>query len=199
MPEISDAINEAVEKGRESKLNTVVAVCVAIVATFMSLCNVKAGNLIQQMSQAQASGVDEWSYYQSKSTKEIIAEAAAESIALQREMATNLTPEQTQKIDDALAKQRAATKRYEKEKEDIKQRAEAYEKKRDELDIHNDQFDMAEALMSVTIALLGVTALTQKRWMLAVAGVFASFGFLMGVAGFAKLGFHPDWLAKFLT
>jgi hypothetical protein len=199
MGEIGDAINEAVDKARESKLNTVVAVCVALVATFMSLCNVKASNLVQQMSQAQASGVDQWAYYQSKSTKANIADAAADQLTLQRDMTPNLTADQKQKFDDAIQKQREAAKRYEKEKEDIKGKAEGFEKARDTLDVHNDQFDMAEALMSVAIALLGVTALTQKRWMLFVAGTFGVFGAFMGVAGFAKLSVHPEWLARILT
>ncbi len=199
MGEIGDAINEAVDKARESKLNTVVAVCVALVATFMSLCNVKASNIVQQMSQAQASGVDQWAYYQSKSTKANIADAAADQLTLQRDMTPNLTADQKQKFDDAIQKQRESAKRYEKEKEDIKGKAEGFEKARDALDVHNDQFDMAEALMSVAIALLGVTALTQKRWMLFVAGTFGVFGAFMGVAGFAKLSVHPEWLARLLT
>jgi hypothetical protein len=52
---------------------------------------------------------------------------------------------------------------------------------------------------SAGIALFGVTALTQKRWLLGVALTFASFGVLLGVAGFAKLQLHPDWLAKLLS
>jgi hypothetical protein len=199
MGEMGDAINEAVDKARESKLNTVVAVCVALVATFMSLCNVKASNIIQQMNQAQASSVDQWAYYQSKSTKANIADAAADQLTLQRDMTPNLLPEQKQKFDDAIQKQRDSAKRYEKEKEDIKNKAEGFEKARDVLDVHNDQFDMAEALMSVAIALLGVTALTQKRWMLFVAGTFGIFGAFMGIAGFAKLAVHPEWLARILT
>ena len=51
MSEVADTVNEAVEKARESKLNTVIA-------TFMALCNVKASNIVQQMSQAQAQSVD---------------------------------------------------------------------------------------------------------------------------------------------
>ncbi len=199
MGEIGEAINEAVEKARESKLNTVVAVCVAVVATFMSLCNVKASNIVQQMNLAQANGVDQWAYYQSKSTKANIADSSADQLTLQRDMTPGLTPEQKQRFDEAIQKQRDNGKRYEKEKEDIKTKAEGFEKSRDQLDIHNDQFDMAEALMSVAIALLGVTALTQKKWMLLVAGTFAGFGAVMGVAGFAKLALHPEWLAKLLT
>jgi hypothetical protein len=196
MSEMSDAVNEAVEKARESKLNTIIAACVAVIATFMSLCNVKAGNIAQQMQTAQAEAVDEWAYYQSKSTKENIAQEATDQLALERDMAA---PELRQKFDDAIAKQQAQTKRYEKEKDDIKAKAESYEAEHAALDVHNDQFDMAEALLSVAIALFGVTALTQKRWMLGVAGVFSVFGCFMGVAGFAKLAFHPEWLARFLT
>jgi hypothetical protein len=199
MGEIGDEVNEAVERARESKLNTVVAVCVALVATFMSLCNVKAGNTIQQMSLAQANGVDQWAYYQSKSTKANIADAAADQLTLQRDMTPNLAADQKQKFDDAIQKQRESAKRYEKEKDDIKNKAEGFEKERDVLDIRNDQFDMAEALMSVAIALFGVTALTQKRWMLFVAGTFGAFGAFMGVAGFARLAVHPEWLARLLT
>jgi hypothetical protein len=199
MPEISDAVSEAVEKGRESKLNTIVALCVAIIATFMALCNVKAGNIIQQMSRAQANAVDQWSYYQSKSTKEIIAGAAADQAALDRDTAMNLGDAQKQKLDEAIKKDTDAAKRYGKEKEDIKTQAEGFEKQVETLDTRNDQFDMAEALLSVAIALLGVTALTQKRFMLFVAGAFGVFGFVMGIAGFAHLPIHPDWLANILT
>ncbi len=198
MTEIGEVLNEAVEKAHESKLNTIVAVCVALVATFMSLCNVKAGNIIQQMSLTQAEAVDEWSYYQAKGTKENIASASADALELQRDVAPNITPEQKKTFDDAIAKQRANAKKYEKEKDEIKAKAQGFEKHRDELDIHNDQFDMAEALMSVAIALFGVTALTQKRWMLFIAGAFGGFGAIMGIAGFAKLAFHPEFLARLL-
>ncbi len=199
MGEAAEAINEAVEKARESKLNTIIAVCVAVVATFMSLCNVKASNIVQQMSQAQAHSVDQWSYYQSKSTKQHVAEAAIDQIELQRETTPNLTDEQRGKFDAAIKKQKDAVAKYDKEKEAIKKQAEDYEHNVEALDIHNDQFDMAEALMSVAIALFGVTALTQKRFMMFVAGAFAAFGMFMGIAGFAKLAFHPEILAKLLT
>lgn len=199
MAEVSEAINEALEKARESKLNTVVAACVAVIATFMSLCSVKAGNIVQQMQQAQASAVDSWSYYQAKSTKENLAQATADQLSVQRDVAVGLAPEQRKRLDDAIQKQSDATKRYEKEKDEIKSKAEGYEKQFAALDVRNDQFDMAEATLSVALALLGVTALTQKRWMLGVTGVFAFFGVFMGVCGFARLSFHPGWLASFLS
>ena len=53
--------------------------------------------------------------------------------------------------------------------------------------------------MSVAIALLGVTALTKKRWLLAVAAVFLITGAFFGVAGFMNLSIHPERLVSWLA
>jgi hypothetical protein len=200
MSEVAEKLNEAVEKAHESKLNTVIAMCVAVVATFMALCNVKASNIVQQMSKEQANAVDQWSYFQSKSTKQHVAESALDQIELQKDTAPQgLSDDQKAKFDEAIKKHKAAIAKYDKEKEEIQKQAKEHEENVEKLDIHNDQFDMGEALMSVAIALFGVTALTQKRFMMFVAGAFAAFGMFMGIAGFAKLAFHPEFLAKLLT
>src|ERR1044071_5893131 len=95
MSDLSDTVSEAVEKANEggggegeggSNLNGLVAVTVAIVATFIAVCNVKDGNIVQAMQQAQSSGVDEWSYFQAKGTKLNIAESARDQLVLQREL-----------------------------------------------------------------------------------------------------------------
>ena len=86
-----------------------------------------------------------------------------------------------------------------KEKEDIKKQAEDAQKEYDRLNVHDDQFDMSEAALSIAIALLGVSALTRKKWLVAVAVLFAAFGVLMGTAGFLGWNLHPDAFAKFLS
>jgi hypothetical protein len=58
---------------------------------------------------------------------------------------------------------------------------------------------MAEATISIGIALFGVTALTQKRWLLFIGLAFAGFGLFLGIAGFAGWSIHPDFLAKLLS
>ena len=89
--------------------------------------------------------------------------------------------------------------KYVKEKEDIKHTAEEAEKDYDRLNVHDDQFDMSEAAISIAIALLGVSALTKKKWLVGVAVVFAGFGVVLGLAGFLGWNVHPDAIAKFLT
>src|ERR1044071_1854415 len=199
MGEIDEKIGEAIEKARESRLNTVSAALVAVTATLMALNNVKDGNIVENMQQAQASSVDEWAYYQAKGTKQNIAEAAREQLEIMRDAAVSPTPEQRAVFDKRIAEKLAQEKKYEAEKEDIKKKAEGFQKQYDELNHHDDQFDAAEALMSVAIALFGVTALTRKRWLLIVGIVFAGLGELLGLAGFLGWSLHSDWLASVLS
>ena len=68
----------------------------------------------------------------------------------------------------------------------------------DELNVHDDQFDMAEALLSISVAVFGITALTRKRWLLAFGLGFAGAGYLLGLAGFLGWTIHPEFLARLL-
>ena len=199
MGEIDEKISDALDKARESRLNTVIAALVAVTATLMALNNVKDGNIVQAMQQAQASSVDEWAYYQAKGTKQNLAIAAREQIELLRETNPNVSPEVRAVFDKRIAEYTAMEKKYETEKEDIKRKAEGFQKQYDELNRHDDQFDAAEALMSVAIALFGVTALTRKRWLLVVGIVFAGTGEILGLAGFLNWSLHSDWLASVLS
>ena len=198
MSDIADSINEAVEKARESRLNTVIAALVAISATFMAICNVKGGNVVQGMAKAQTETVDNWSYYQAKSTKQNLADGMAEQLLVQRDVTPGLSPEGRALLDKKIGELQAKAKRYEQEKDEIKKKADELAKEYERLNVKDDQFDIGEACLSVGIALLGVTALTQKRWLLGVAGIFTGFGFIIGIAGFVGWNLHPEWLAKLL-
>jgi hypothetical protein len=199
MGEIDEKITEAVEKASESRLNTAIAALVAVTATLMALNNVKDGNIVQNMQQAQANSVDQWADYQAKGVKLNFATAAREQLEIMREATPNPTPELLAKFDTRIAGYAAQEKKYQAEKEDLKRQAEGSQKLYDELNRHDDQFDAAEALMSVAIAMFGVTALTRIRWLLIVGIVFASIGEVLGLAGFLNWSLHSDWLARVLS
>jgi DNA repair ATPase RecN len=195
--ELSDAVNETLERAAESRLQSIVALFVAIAATFMAVCNVKDGNIVQAMSQAQTNAVDQWSYYQAKGTKENLAEAMLDQLTLQRDLVTD--PRHVALIDQKIASYRAQIKKYADEKDAIRKKAEDLQKQYDALNVHDDQFDMSEACLSVSLALFGITALTKKRWLFGLAAIFMFFGVLFGLAGFCGLSLHPDFLARVLS
>lgn len=200
MSEISDKTQEAVEHAGEGggSFTNIIAVLVALSATFMAICNVKDGNIVQGMMQAQANAVDTWSMYQSKSTKQHLAEDMVDSLNLQKDLAVGLDAPRLVKLEAKLHEYEAKVKKYEKDKAEAEQQARAFEKQYNDLNVHDDQFDAAEALLSVALALYGISALTRKRWLLGVAITFSVCGTVLGLAGFLGWTIHPDWLAKIL-
>ncbi len=218
MGELDETITEAVERSHESEhghaagghahrhgprvgkyaLNAVVAISVAITATFGALCHVKGENISEKMQHVQAQSVDAWAYYQAKGTKANIAEAALDTMRLQRDLTPGLTAEARATIDRKLDDYAQKVNRYVTDREEIKRNAEGFEAEYDRLESRDDQFDLAEAAGSVAIALLGITALTQRRRLLYLGWLFAAAGILVGVAGFAGLGLHVDLVARAL-
>jgi uncharacterized protein DUF4337 len=80
MGDLDERVNEAIDRAAEPRLNSVIAVAVALVATFIALSNVKDGNIGQRMAQAQAQTIDTWNYYQAKSMKPNLAEATLDEL-----------------------------------------------------------------------------------------------------------------------
>jgi len=216
MGELDETINEAIERSHEGEhghagaphrhgpgvgqytLNAVVAISVAITATFSALCHVKGENVSEKMQHVQAQSVDAWAYYQAKGTKANIAEAALDTMRLQRDLTPGLTAAARATLDRKLEDYAEKVRHYEVEREEIKRNAEQLEGAYDRLEARDDQFDLAEAAGSVAIALLGITALTQRRRLLYVGWAFAVAGMVVGLAGFAGLGMHVDLVARAL-
>ncbi len=121
-----------------------------------------------------------------------------DQISIQRDTAPALSADTRALLDRKIAEYTSKAKQYDAEKQKIKESAEDFQKQYDRLNFHDDQFDMAEAGLSLSIALFGVTALTQKRWLLAIGIVFAVFGFALGVSGFMGYNLHPNFLARLL-
>jgi hypothetical protein len=215
MEELGDTVKEAVERSREADergeaergaperigrftLNAIVAISVAVTATCSALLHVKDENVSEKMSHVQAKQVDAWAYYQAKGTKLNIAEAALDNLRLERDLTPGLGAEARAILDRKIAAYGDKIRHYESEKAEIKATAEGYEDEYDRLEARDDQFDMAEATASVAIALLGITALTQRRRLLYVAWAFAAVGLIIGAAGFAGLGLHVGFVARAL-
>ncbi|OLC42300.1 MAG: hypothetical protein AUH43_22990 [Acidobacteria bacterium 13_1_40CM_65_14] len=196
MGDLDETVSGALERGGDSRLNSTIAILVALAATFMALGNIKDGNIGQAMAQAQSQAVDSWSFYQAKSTKENLAEATRDQLKALRAMAGSAAGAD---LDKRIADYEAQVARYEKEKGEIKAQAEGYQHQYEDLNLHDDQFDLSDAAYSVAIALLGVTALTRKRWLLGLAGVFLTIGVMFEVAGFLNWSLHPNALMRWLS
>ncbi len=166
-----------------------------ILSVFTGLCNIKDGNIVQAMQQAQSDSVDRWGEYQATRTKLHISEAAREELAL---LGGSQTGAMRQKLDARLAEQDRDIARCRAEAPKLKQAAKGFSDQYDALNVHDDQFDASEALISAAISIAAVAALAETIGLLYAGWAFGAFGLFMGLCGFAGWAFHPDILSNFL-
>jgi hypothetical protein len=192
-PDDDKAINR---EQRKSRLNTAVAISVALLATFIGICKIKDDNIVQAMQQAQASRIDDWALYQARNIRSEIAKATADQLQLQALSQSAASRSAYQKQIEAY---RSLAAREDQKKTQQKAVAEADQQTYDQLNFHDDQFDLSDAALSLAISLLAITSLAQKRWLFGIAMIPTIFGVVMGLAGLFNWNLHPDALIKPLT
>jgi hypothetical protein len=180
----------------KNRLNNWVAVSVAILSAFMAVTKVKDDNIVQAMLQAKSDAVDTWNEYQSKRIKQHLAELGIKQAQALQVAASA----QGREILASQARDyRETIARYQGEEESLKKKARDFEAQYDALNFRDDQFDLSDAALSISLALLAVTALTGNRRLFAFSWIFAGFGVVMGIAGLLGLSLHPGWLTKLLS
>ncbi|MEO7384708.1 MAG: DUF4337 domain-containing protein [Novosphingobium sp.] len=181
---------EVSAEAKDKQLNRRVAISVVIFSVSAGLCNIKDGNVVQAMQQAQAGSLDKWNQYQATRTKLHVVEASRETIAALSPDAAKARP-----VLDALDKSIA---KYNDEGPKLAEEAKGQSEEYDALNVHDDQFDAADAALATAISVAAVTALTENGKLLWLCWIFGGFGLFMGLCGFLKLPFHPDLLSSLL-
>ena len=163
---------EVSAEAKDKRLNRIVALTVVLFSICMGLAQVKDGNIVQAMAQAQARAVDRWSEYQSTRIKLHVDEVA---------LAQADTPAEAARLKAEVAK-------YRGESVELRQMAQGYERDYDALNVHDDQFDASDAAVGIAVAVAAVAALTESWPVLFVSWGFGGFGLVMAAAGFLGWG-----------
>lgn len=156
-----------------------VAIFTAILATVGAIISYQGGATQNEamlfkneavLKKAQAS--DQWNFYQAKSSKGHLMELAAEFAPPNRR--------------DYYKSQ---VEKYDKEKKEIKAKAEELEAASEKADSESDhlmhphhKLAQAMTLVQIAISLASITVLTRKRWLFYVAGVAATGGIFLGAS-----------------
>lgn len=188
---------ESSEKEKsKGRLNTLVAITVALLATFLGVCKVKDDNIVQAMQQAQADKIDNYAWFQARNIREEVAGATVAQLTAQ---AAAAPPQAQATYREQIDRYQVLEREQSEKKREQKEAADRADSTYNELNIHDDQFDLSDVMLALAISLLAMTALTQKRWLYYVALVPTAFGILMGLAGLLGWGLHPDALTRLLS
>ncbi|MES2307787.1 MAG: DUF4337 domain-containing protein [Verrucomicrobiota bacterium] len=191
-----ESVNELTEKTTISSLNRRIAITVALISTFLALCKVKDDNIVQAMQKAQADQIDQWNFYQARNLREEIAALGVDQLRLSAKTAPAV---QKQEYDQTISKYEQLTETQKQKKLDAKSHAEEAQKNYDLYNYRDDQFDLCESLLALSISLMAITALTSQNWLYWLTMIPTSFGVLMGIAGLFGLKIHSDWIARILS
>ena len=171
-------LEHAAQGGHESGgMIAQIAVVTAIIATVGALFSYQggatqanAGLYKNNAAIKKTEAANQWSYFQSKSTKQSLAE-----------FARDLAPEEKK-----IAYQNRID-RYEKEKIEIKVSAErleaeslAWDKSSDEQMHQHHRWAQATTVLQVSIALAAIALLTRKKWLEYGMFALAAVGLLLG-------------------
>jgi DNA repair ATPase RecN len=184
---------EVSAEAKDKRLNRMVAISVVVLSICMALGNIKDGNIVQAMQQAKADAVDTWGEYQANRIKLHITEAGRSQMEVLAAggAAAGAAQARIAELDRSIAKYKAQTPA-------LLAKAKNFEAEYDAINVHDDQFDAAEALLTTAISMAAVAALAESFWLLAAGWACGGFGIFLTICGFAKLGFHPDVLSNFL-
>lgn len=167
-----EALHHAAE-GHNRSLNQWVAIFTALLAALGAVVSYQGSHLMNEVllhkNEAvlkKAHATDEWNYYQAVSTKQHLMELARDLAPADRQPA----------IAGKIAK-------YERQKTEIKARADALEAASTKADEESDRLNrphtgMARSLifLQIAISLASITALTGRKWLFGAAILSALVG-----------------------
>ena len=176
--EMEHAVQHASQGGMINQIamfTAVIATVGAIFAYMGGATQANAGLYKNNAAIKKTEASNQWNYFQSKSTKQSLAE-----------FARDLAPE------DKKATYQSKIDRYEKEKNEIKAGAEkleaeatAWDKSSDEQLHQHHRWAQSTTVLQVSIALAAIALLTRKRWL--EYGMFAMAGVGLVVGALAAL------------
>jgi Domain of unknown function (DUF4337) len=181
---LREAIDEEIEKEGGDLLRTI-AVSTALFAALAAIASLQAGGTVNEAlalkteaTGLQAKASDQWAYYQAKGLKATVTDLSKSTwIALDKP------------VPDDLSK---ALDKYTEDQKTSREKAEEFEKQRDEKDAeaehlmhHHHFYAQSVALLQVSIALGAVAALTRKRLVWVGSALLGVIG--AGFFGYALL------------
>jgi hypothetical protein len=120
-------------------------------------------------------------------------------VAQLRVVQTSASPQAQSVVQDQIKTFQALAQEQDEKKKVQQADADKADQTYNELNFHDDQFDLSDAMLALAISLLAVTALTQKRWLFIIAMAPTFFGVLMGLAGLFSWHIHPNFLTRLLS
>jgi hypothetical protein len=150
------------EEKKEPWLNYL-ALTTVVFAVCATLSTLKGGGFGSRAVLSQSQASDQWAYYQAKSIKGYVYELQREQFEMDRKAVKGAPGSLAADYGKRIAAYGEKIARYDKEKEEIKARAEGLEKQRDNAQEHAGAFGFAAMFLQIAILLSSIAALMKRK------------------------------------
>ncbi len=159
-----------------------VALTTTLMAVMAAIASLKGGAYSTKVNILTTAESGQWGYYQAKSIKQNLAQLQKESFTM--EGLGEAAPLKRQYIEKLLGRYDSEIRRYEVEKNQIKEKAESFAREQIILKRHGGRFMMSVMFFQIGIMLSSVAALLKKKvpWVLGLGfGIVAAAYFAGGL------------------
>jgi hypothetical protein len=154
-----------------------VAITISILAVLVAMATLMGHRSSIEVVLLQTQASDQWAFYQAKNIRlhemQSVADMLGVLIPVDKEKAASLREKYQKEID-----------RYEKDKDQISEKAKEFENERGVFSRREDRYDAGEVILEIALIICSLTLLTKRKtfWYSGIA--IGVVGFFVGLSGF---------------
>jgi uncharacterized protein DUF4337 len=154
-----------------------VAITISILAVLVAMATLMGHRSSIEVVLLQTQASDQWAFYQAKNIRLHEMQSVADMLGV-------LTPVQKEKAEALREKYQKEIERYEKDKDQISEKAKEFENERGVHTRREDRFDAGEVVLEIALIICSLTLLTKRKafWYSGIA--IGVVGFVVGLSGF---------------
>lgn len=172
-----EVLEEHAHHHEEEPWTLPVAITISILAVLVAMATLMGHRSSIEAVLLQTQASDQWAYYQAKNIRLHEMQSVADLVGV-------LDRGEKEKAEDLREKYKSEIERYEKDKDQISEKAKELENERAVVSRKEDRFDAGEVVLDIALIICSLTLLTRIKafWYSGIA--IGTVGFFIALSGF---------------
>lgn len=172
-----EVLEEHAHHHEEEPWTLPVAITISILAVLVAMATLMGHRSSIEAVLLQTQASDQWAYYQAKNIRLHEMQSVADLIGV-------LDRGEKEKAEALREKYKTEIERYEKDKDQISEKAKELENERAVISRKEDRFDAGEVVLDIALIICSLTLLTRIKAFWYSGMAIGVVGFFLGVSGF---------------
>jgi hypothetical protein len=154
-----------------------VAITISILAVLVAMATLMGHRSSIEVVLLQTQASDQWAFYQAKNIRLHEMQGVVDMLGV-------LTTGEKEKAEALREKYQKEIDRYEKDKDQISEKAKEFENERGVFSRREDRYDAGEVILEIALIICSLTLLTKRKAFWYSGIVIGVVGFFVGLSGF---------------